>query len=209
MDAHERSTAALLEALQETAVNHLTYMSIVGSTPASSNACLASKGKAETLCLEHALKTCVLRVPMVLGEGDYASYALGARAKAGRSMTFRAASMEQPIYAGDVVDAIIAAGRLGVDGSLDLGGPEALSRRALTARAAAIVGGRGATLSLPLGLGLAMAGLMEMLMANPPVTRAMLDVLDHDDDIDPQPACDALGLDKLTPLDDTLRAVLT
>lgn len=209
LDAHERSTAALLQALQETTVDHLTYMSIVGSTPASSNACLASKGAAEVLCLEHPLDTCVLRVPMVLGEGDYASYALGARARSGRSLTFRAASMEQPIYAGDVVRAIVAAGRLGVAGSLDLGGPEALSRRALTQRAAAIVGGGGATISLPIGLGLAMAGLMELLMANPPVTRAMLDVLDHDDDIDPQPACDALGLEQLTPLDDTLRAVLS
>ena len=32
----------------------------------------------------------------------------------------------------------------------------------------------------------------------------MLGVLDHDDDIDPKPCCDRLGL-KLTPLDETLR----
>ena len=37
-----------------------------------------------------------------------------------------------------------------------------------------------------------------------PVTRAMLGVLDHDDRIDPQPACAELGL-TLTPLDETLR----
>ena len=32
----------------------------------------------------------------------------------------------------------------------------------------------------------------------------MLGVLDHDDDIDPRPACARLGL-ALTPLDETLR----
>ena len=48
-----------------------------------------------------------------------------------------------------------------------------------------------------------MPSLAEKLLANPPLTRAMLGVLDHDDDIDPKPACDALGI-QLTPLDETL-----
>ncbi|MCR9259840.1 MAG: NAD(P)H-binding protein [Pseudomonadaceae bacterium] len=208
-DAHEASTSALLQALENSTVKHLTYLSIVGSTPDSNNACLASKGRAEQLCLKHNLATCVLRVPMVLGEGDYASFALRKRAQAGRSITFRADSMEQPIYAGDVVRAVIAAGTREIDGDLNLAGPEVLSRRALTERAAAIVGGGGKVVSLPLGLGLGMAGLFETFMANPPVTKAMLEVLDHDDEVDPQAACQALGLEALTPLDDMLKAVLS
>jgi uncharacterized protein YbjT (DUF2867 family) len=208
-DAHEASTSALLQALEHSTVKHLTYLSIVGSTPDSSNACLASKGRAEQLCHRHDLAACVLRVPMVLGEGDYASFALRKRAQAGRSITFRADSIEQPIYAGDVVQAVIAAGTKEIDGDLNLAGPEALSRRALTERAAAIVGGGGKVVSLPLGLGLAMAGLFETFMSNPPVTKAMLEVLDHDDEVDPQAACQALGLEALTPLDDMLKAVLS
>ena len=38
-------------------------------------------------------------------------------------------------------------------------------------------------------------------------SRAMLGVLEHDDRIDPVPACRALGLE-LTPLDETLRRSL-
>ena len=207
-DAHEASTSALLQALASSSVKHLTYLSIVGSTPDSSNACLASKGRAEQLCLHHELPACVLRVPMVLGEGDYASFALRKRAHAVCSISFRADSLEQPIYAGDVVQAVIAAGSKEIASELNLAGPEALSRRALTARAAQIVGGGGKVVSLPLGLGLAMAGLFETFMDNPPVTRAMLEVLDHDDEVDPQAACQALGLEQLTSLDDMLKAVL-
>lgn len=208
-DAHEVSTSALLQALQDSTVQHLTYLSIVGSKPDAANSCLASKGRAEQLCLINDLAACVLRVPMVLGEGDYASFALRKRASSPRSFTFRADSMEQPIYAGDVVRAVIAAGTRMVDGDLNLGGPEALTRRALTSRAAAICGTTSTVISLPLGLGLAMASLFETFMSNPPVTRAMLEVLDHDDKIDPKAACEVLGLGELTPLDDMLKSVLT
>jgi len=47
------------------------------------------------------------------------------------------------------------------------------------------------------------ARLAEALLADPPLTPAMLGVLEHDDCIDPEPACARLGL-TLTPLDDTL-----
>ena len=39
---------------------------------------------------------------------------------------------------------------------------------------------------------------MERLLKNPPVTRVMLEVLDHDDDIDIEPALVALGGLELT-----------
>jgi NADPH-dependent ferric siderophore reductase len=49
---------------------------------------------------------------------------------------------------------------------------------------------------------MAIAGLLERL-PNPPVTRAMLGVLDHDDQVDAHTAASALGLE-LTPLQDML-----
>ena len=61
-------------------------------------------------------------------------------------------------------------------------------------------------ISLPLGLGYLLAALLER-GAQPPVTRAMLGVLEHDDQVDVIPACQALGI-HLTPLDETLRKVL-
>ena len=209
-DAHEASTEALLTALQGGSVDHITYLSIVGSTPSSGNKCLASKGRAEQLLRQSNLATCILRVPMVLGEGDYASYALAKRAGQARSFGFRVTSMEQPIYAGDVVAAILQAADQRMDVALDLAGPEALTRRALTQRAAQVMGQEPPLIiSLPLSLGLALAAVLQTVSANPPMTVAMLEVLDHDDVVDPQPALEQLGLEGLMSLDEMLGAVLS
>ena len=208
LQAHEQSTQALLEALAPTNVGHLTYLSIVGSSADASNLCLASKGRAEELCVQNQLPTCILRVPMVLGEGDYASFALKSRALQRISLSFRAGSIEQPIYAGDVVRAIFTAAIQQVEGALDLAGAEKVTRRELTSLAGRILGTRPSIVSLPISIGLMMASLMERLLKHPPVTRVMLEVLDHDDDIDIEPALVALGGLELTGLNDTLRAVL-
>ena len=205
--AHEGSTDALVRAMQGSRVEHVTYLSIVGAEVHSANACLASKARAAAMLHATRLPCCELRVPMVLGVGDYASLALRKRATAMLSFGFRMSSKEQPIFADDVVAGVLQAGRLAVAGSLDLGGPEVLSRAALTHRAAAVLGHRVRCLSLPLALGMGLAWLFEKL-PNPPLTRAMLEVLDHDDVVDSDAACARLDLDGLTSLDDTLRAVL-
>lgn len=204
-DAHEATCQALAAAAAEAGLDRLVYLSIVGAGPASGNACLASKGRAERLLLDGAVPACVIRVPMVLGEGDYAAAALAARARRGCNVLLRGASLEQPIYAGDVIEAVVAAlDAATASGALDLAGPESLPRAELVRRAAAVLGRQTRIVSLPVGLGLALAGLLETLLPEPPVTRAMLGVLDHDDRVDAAPALAALGIG-LTPLDETLR----
>ena len=206
--AHEHSCEALVAALKEVGVAHVTYMSIVGSSIDAANACLRSKGLAEKILIDSDVATCVLRVPMVLGVGDYASFALKKRASSRISFGFRQASLEQPIYAGDVVETIVLAGEQQSEGIFNLAGPECLSRRELTQRAAAILGSSTTSISLPISLGLVMAGIMEAALANPPVTRAMLDVLDHDDQVDATQALAALNIPELTKLDTMLTKVL-
>jgi uncharacterized protein YbjT (DUF2867 family) len=215
-DAHEISCSALARAAERAGVERIVYLSILGATAHSSNACLASKGAAEQILLEGPVPATIIRVPMVLGEGDYASQALAGRAHRGFNVLLRGASLEQPIYAGDVIAAIRAAlpgssvGAPVVDAPdaephvFDLAGPESLSREALVHRAARVLGRRTRVLSLPLGIGLGAAFLLERALRDPPVTRAMLGVLDHDDRIDPGPALAALGI-SLTPLDEVLR----
>ena len=205
VDAHE-GTARALGGLDD--IRLIIYMSVVGAARDSRNACFASKAAAESLLLSGSADTRVLRVPMVLGEGDYASLALGRRASAPVSFTFRAGSFEQPVYAGDVVDAIVALlERADAPELIELAGPERVTRRELTRRAGAILSRRTRLISLPVGIGRMLAAMFEGLSANPPVTRAMLDVLDHDDNVDVAPVCESLGLE-LTTLDETLRRCL-
>ena len=203
--AHESSCTSLTRALKDTSVEHITYISILGAKPDSNNACLASKGRAERILYRCPIPACTLRVPMVIGERDYASKMLTQRANLKSSVTFRASSLEQPIYADDVIDAICSAARLGLDGGLDLAGPESLPRAELYRRAAAVIGRTTRVRSIPMFLGYTMAWFLELFMSAPPVTRAMLGVLDHDDDIDVTKALRILELDKLTELDAMLR----
>jgi NADH dehydrogenase len=210
-DAHERSCEALARAADASGLRRIVYPSILGSRPDSTNPCLASKGRAERILLDARAPAHVLRVPMVLGEEDHAAAALRARALSARALLLRGgASLEQPIDAADVVEAIARGlDAPGLDDAvLDLAGPESLSQRALVARAAAVLGvAAPRVLALPRSLALAGAWLAERLLADPPVTRAMLGVLDHDDRIDPAEACRRLGI-TLTPLDGTLRRCL-
>ena len=205
--AHEDATRALAAAAEAAGLRRIVYLSILGSAPGSSNACLASKGRAEQILLAAKTPALVLRVPMVLGEGDFASRSLRNQAVAPvLLMTRGGASREQPIYAGDAVEAIVAGlTRQGLDDmALDLAGPESLSRRELVRRAATLHGRRPLALPVPLMLVKGVAGLMELTSKNPPMTRAMLGVLEHDDEVDPGDSCQRLGL-RLTSLDETLR----
>ncbi len=199
--AHEQSCRTLTAALPES-VSKIVYLSIVGSNKDAKNACLRSKGQGEDILLQSGTDTVVLQVPMVLGEGDYASAALKRNAERNRVTVFRGASLEQPIYAGDVVKAIEAALELPGSHHFELGGPESLPRIGLIRRAAKLKGRQVNVVSLPISLGMAIAGLLELL-PNPPITRAMLGVLDHDDQVDTQLALEALQI-RLTSLDEML-----
>ena len=205
-DAHEATTRALSAAADACGMKRIVYLSILGADVASPNPCLASKARAERTLLEARTPTLILRVPMVLGENDFASSALKRRAQASVNVLLRAQSREQPIYAGDVIQAISAGlEREALDDViLNLAGPESLSRQQLIRRAGALTGHRPRCLSIPLAIGLAAAHLLERVSPNPPITRAMLGVLDHDDDIDPAEAAKRLEIE-LTALDETLR----
>ena len=209
-EAHEESSRVLSATAAQAGVTRLVCLSILGAAPDSANACLASRGRAEAILRSGAVPVLILRVPMVLGEDDYASRARARRARRRLNVLLRGDSLEQPIYAGDVVRAIESGLGLALEDSLtlELAGPESLSRTELTRRAAATVGGRTRVVSLPLFLGMVAAGALERVSGNPPVTRPMLGVLDHDDRIDPSTAARRLGVE-LTPLSQTLQRCLT
>jgi len=204
-DAHERSCEALKLGLPES-IKHIVYLSIVGSAADSGNKCLASKGRAEDILLTSGVTVSILQVPMVLGEGDFASAALKKNSRKRFALTFRAESLEQPIYAADVIAAICAAANVGGGGRFQLAGPESLSRRSLIQRAAHLQGRAVTVLSLPIALGVLLTWILECL-PNPPVTRAMLGVLDHDDQTDSQESLEKLKI-TLTPLNETLSKIL-
>ncbi|MBM4385008.1 MAG: NAD(P)H-binding protein [Deltaproteobacteria bacterium] len=206
VDAHERSCEAVARAAERAGVRRIVCLSILGARPDSANACLASKGRADALLLGGRAPATVLRVPMVLGPGEIAAFALRAQARARVAFMVRGgATREQPIDTRDIVSALLLGAADSSDGhvALDLAGPESLTHRELVVRIARVLGKPApAVVPIPAALAFGAAALLERL-AEPPVTRAMLGVLEHDDQIDPRPAAQRLGL-TLTPLADTL-----
>ena len=206
VEAHEQTCHALALAANRSGVGRIVYLSILGSAPVSTNDCLASKGRAETLLLDDRVATTVLRVPMVLGGDDPASASLRRQAQAkSLRLVDGGRTLQQPIDARDVVTAILAACVVapGRDLALDAGGPECLSHRMLVLRAARLYGNEPKISSLPGWLARFAVGLLDRFLKNPPVSRAMFDILQHDDRVDPDAFCEALGIE-LTPLDQTL-----
>jgi len=203
--AHEGTSSALIAALEKSPVERLVYLSIVGSSSESTNSCLASKGRAENLLMKARIPTLVLQVPMVLGEGDFASQAIAQQASKGLSWVVAADNSEQPIYAGDVVSAVMQAltGAETVARRLQLGGPESLSHRELIQRAALISGDSPRVVSLPYRPVLWLVAVLEHLLPSPPMTTSMLEILVQNDEIDNTEALGELSL-KLTPLDEML-----
>ena len=206
-DAHEASTRAIADAAAMAGLRRIVYLSILGSDPKSANACLASKGRAEQILLGAKTPALILRVPMVIGPGDVTANIVRREALA-RVLPLAAGgrSRTQPIYAGDVVDAI-AAGleRDDLDDLiLDLAGPESLTQREFIERAARLHGRQPYVVSIPTAPLLFIAGLAERVLADPPLTKSALEVILADDDIDPEPARRILGI-QLTPLDEILR----
>ena len=210
VDAHERACEALAVAADRCGLRRIAALSILGAALDSPNACLASRARADAILLRAKTPAVVIRVPMVLGAGDPASAALERQARGPRARLVRGgATLGQPIAARDVVSALAAAlDRPGLEGALlELAGPESLPHRMLVERAAALLGTRVEIASIPGPIAHAAAWLAERASADPPITRAMLGVLEHDDAIDPEPARARLGIE-LTPLDTALREAL-
>lgn len=206
VEAHEQTCHALALAASRAGIERIVYLSILGSSPDSKNPCLASKGRAETMLLDDRVATTVIRVPMVIGGNDAASRSLRKQA---RSRSVRLISggrtLQQPIDARDVVRAILAActAKPGQHLALDAGGPECLSHRNLVLRAARFWNNKPRIRTMPIGVARLGVTCLEKITRSSPITRAMFDILQHDDRVDADAFCQKLGI-KLTPLDTTL-----
>ena len=205
-EAHEQTCHALALAADRAGVERVVYLSILGSSPGSENECLASKGRAERLLLDDRVATTVLRVPMVLGGDDPATNSLRRAAQAESVRLIGGGkSLQQPIDARDVVNAVLAACTTapGRDLSLDAGGPECLSHRNLVLRAARLWDNQPSIGSIPLWLARFGVRVLSMVHPQPPITPPMFEILQHDDQTDPSVFTSVLGIE-LTPLTKTL-----
>ena len=208
--SHEDCANAVCLAANALGINRVIYVSIIGAALDSPSICLRRRAAVEAIFSHNIDGSDILRFPMVLGENDRASRSLSRRASSKLVVLYRGNSVEQPIYAGDVINAIWSClnkpsqqKRL-----FNLAGPQAISRKSLVQKAGRVINNTPRIISLPLFFGMGLAKTSEILLKNPIVTRDMLKILDHDDDIDCAAACSFLGVE-LTSLEEMLERCLS
>lgn len=194
--AHVDGPAAIAAAAAKHGVEKLVHISAIGADPASDSDYARSKAEGEAAVRDAYPSATILRPSVVFGpEDDFINrFAAMARLAPALPLVDGGGTKFQPVYVGDVADAVMAAlsddeasGRL-----YELGGPRVMTFREVLEFIMAETGRRRLLLPAPSFAIKPLAGLMELLPA-PPLTRDQLKLLAVDNVVDP----DAPGLSDL------------
>ena len=170
------TTEVALRAAENAEVRRVLFLSPMGADPASDNAYLAAKGRAEQAIEASRLEYAIFRTAPILSEGS----ALSTLLARGAPSRIRSAKLNA-IRLSNVADALLAADTRDAElrGTWELGGPEVFTLEQLAERAGA-----------PTGLGRVLSG----------APRELVDLYSRDAVADGTRATAQFGL-KLTGLD--------
>jgi NADH dehydrogenase len=175
-------------------VQRLVQVSAVGADPDSASAYARSKAEGERAVREAFPRATILRPSIVVGprDGFFNRFAAMARLLPALPLIGGGRTRFQPVYVGDVAEAIVAA--LERDDAprrtYELGGPRVYSFAELMRYMLQVIGRRRLLVPIPFELAMLLARLLELAPA-PPLTRDQVELLKTDNVI----ARDALTLD--------------
>ncbi len=163
---HAEGAARIARLAASSTARHLVHVSAIGADEGSESEYAQSKAKGEAAVRSIFPKTVILRPSIVFGPEDAFFNRFAAMAQISPVIPIvSGASKFQPVYVGDVADAVIA-GLTREDaagGLFELGGPDVMSFEALIAYMLKAIGRRRKILDLPLGLARVQAAFLERL----------------------------------------------
>jgi uncharacterized protein YbjT (DUF2867 family) len=179
-------------------VKHLVHLSAIGADPQSPAAYARSKAAGEAALRREFPAAVVLRPSIVFGPEDsfFNRFAAIARIAPALPLIGGGNTRFQPVYVGDVADAIVAAlTRPDAPGRVyELGGPEVLSFRELMQLLLREVRRKRLLVPIPFGLAMVKAAFLEWLPV-PPLTRDQVRLLRRDNVASPgMPGLAELGI---------------
>ncbi|MFL5333881.1 MAG: complex I NDUFA9 subunit family protein [Geminicoccaceae bacterium] len=182
----------------------VAHVSAIGADPDSPAVYGRTKAAGEAALRETFPLATILRPSIVFGpeDGFFNRFAQMSRLSPALPLIGGGRTRFQPVYVGDVADAVITAlMRDDVAGrTYELGGPGIYTFKELLAYVLRVVGRRRLLVNLPFGLASFQAKLLQFL-PDPPLTPDQVELLKRDNVVAP----DALGLDDLgiapTPLE--------
>jgi uncharacterized protein YbjT (DUF2867 family) len=160
-------------------VGRIVHMGALGADPASPYPYLKSKGEGEALVIASGIAYVVLQPSLLFGEGDDFFPRLAF------SLMFPVVPVPgdgnarfQPVHVEDIAKALVAAvERREISGVHQIGGPEPVTYDEMLAETMRATGKRRPTIHVPVLLMKPPAVVMGLVMPDPPVTVAQLDLL--------------------------------
>lgn len=200
---HVEGARVVAQAAHAAGVETLVHVSAIGADPKSDSAYGRSKGEGEAAVREGFADATILRPSIVFGREDAFLNRFAAMiARAPIVPVLRAQTRFQPVFVGDVAEAVaiaIADPGLAAGKTFELGGPDVMTMGAIQRWIAQAIGRKPTFLELPDAIG----GLIAMGGALPgaPITQDQWKMLQHDNVV----GSAAVGLGDLaiapTPLD--------
>jgi NADH dehydrogenase len=204
---HHRGPAVVARLAREAQVKKLVFVSAIGADPASPSAYARSKAAGEADVSAAFPGATILRPSLVFGPEDdlFNRFAAMTRLSPMLPLIGGGKTRFQPVYVGDVADAIVGAlDRSEAQGRIfELGGPRTYTFRELMELMLVEIGRKRLLVSVPAGLLAGPAALMEWL-PTPPLTRDQIRLLLRDNVVAP----DRLGLAQLGITPTALELVL-
>jgi uncharacterized protein YbjT (DUF2867 family) len=197
-EVHGAIAGRVAAAASAEGVPRLVQISAIGADPGSASAYARSKAEGERRVRDAFPGATILRPSIVIGpEDDFFNRFAGlARVLPALSLIGGGQTRFQPVYVGDVAQAVVAAlerddapGR-----TYELGGPQIYTFAELMRYMLRVLGRRRLLLNLPFGIAALQARFLELL-PEPPLTRDQVELLTHDNVLTPgTPGLEALGV---------------
>jgi uncharacterized protein YbjT (DUF2867 family)/membrane protease YdiL (CAAX protease family) len=208
--AHVEAVRNIVNAMRAAGLERLVHVS-VSASPAGPDPYLDTKQRGEQLVCESDLRWTIVRPGVVYGEGDDLIHHLVTTLR--HSPLFPAPDggrAELAVVDVEDVAAVVAAcvfDPRSIEASYDVVGPERIRVRDLVARIAKATSLPTRIVPVPAALLWPAAALMESALADPPITRAQLNLLGLGVVGDPGPAREQLGIEPRALDDARIRAL--
>ncbi len=180
---HGELPGRIARAAADAGVSRVVHVSAIGADEASSSAYARSKAKGETALRNALASAVILRPSIVIGPEDdfFNRFASMARVLPALPLIGGGKTRFQPIYVGDVADAITATLERHdtVGKTYEIGGPKAYSFEELLRYMLDVIGKRRFLVDLPFGMASLQARFLELLPV-PPLTRDQVELLKTD-----------------------------
>lgn len=202
---HAIGAKNIAEAAAAQGITRLIQMSAIGADPKSEAAYATTKAAGENAAREAMPSATVLRPSVVFGPEDDFLNRFGAMARVAPALPLidGGKTRFQPVYVGDVADAIMAALQQGdaAGQTFELGGPRILSFREVLEFILETTGRKAFLAPLPSAIAMPM-GLFMQLLPNPPLTMDQVKLLKYDNVVaDDAKTFADLGIDELATLE--------